>query len=205
MKKTLCAIAGINVIYDDSLPTVSWTAGMRIDADGANGQHGLRAAYMQGNTGLENLKNAGYPRYPSSYRDILVCDKDGNPIVKHNGVIVSRTTYKFPRKRDDDPDAWVDANFVPYIVVPPQIRKNVPGIVIGCLGQIYWNGKMINAVVADVGPSTKIGEASMEAARRLGIDSNPRTGGRTIPDVRYTIWPGVQAEIDGVKYSLQQA
>lgn len=205
MKKILCTIAGVNVIYDDSVPSVSWKAGLRIDADGANGQHGFPAAYKKDNKGLEDLKNAGYPRYPSSYRDILVCDSDGNPIVRKDGVIVSRTTYKFPGKEDSDPSAWVDANSVPYIVVPPQIRRKVPGVVIGCLGQIYFNRKTIVAVVADVGPSTKIGEASMEAAVRLGINPDPRTGGRTVQDVQYTIWPGTAAVIDGEQYSLQPA
>jgi hypothetical protein len=39
------------------------------------------------------------------------------------------------------------------------------------------NGKIVNAIYADVGPSNKIGEGSIALAEALAIPSSPRTGG----------------------------
>ncbi|MEI6598301.1 MAG: hypothetical protein WCL22_04590, partial [bacterium] len=53
----------------------------------------------------------------------------------------------------------IDAETVPFIVVPPVIVKSVIGIVMGCLAQVTntRNGKSVLAVVADLGPSKKVG------------------------------------------------
>jgi len=46
------------------------------------------------------------------------------------------------------------------------------------------------AIVADLGPKDKIGEGSLELARRLGIDSDPKNGGRSEDDILYIAFPG---------------
>lgn len=101
----------------------------------------------------------------------------------------------------------IDAEAVPYIVVPPLIRNGVPGVVMGCAARVTHTHtrKSCLAVVADVGPHAKLGELSCEAARRIGLDGNPNHGGTDDPVVLYEIWPGQAAVVDGVTYHLQPA
>lgn len=99
----------------------------------------------------------------------------------------------------------INANEVPGIVVPPMLRDMVHGIVLGCKARVTYKGKSIDAVVFDIGPSRKLGEASTEAARRLGINTNPNNGGVDDPEVLYEYWPGVPAVVDGIEYKLQPA
>ena len=95
----------------------------------------------------------------------------------------------------------LNADLESYCVVPPQIIMGVPGIVLGCKGQITYQGTTISAVVGDIGPHSKLGEMSIAAAAALGIPSSPTTGGieGQGPGVHYQLWPGVAA--DG--YNLQ--
>lgn len=118
---------------------------------------------------------------------------------------------------DGDPD-WQDSTSlkhngqsinsykVPGIVVPPGIIKGVKGIVLGCKARVTNNetGVSADAVVYDAGPSRKLGEISVELAKRLGINPSPINGGEDSYDaVTYELWPGVPAVVDGVEYSLQ--
>lgn len=101
----------------------------------------------------------------------------------------------------------IDAEAVPYIVVPPAVRNGVAGVVMGCRAVVVHTltGATCEAVVADIGPRRKIGELSCECARRIGLDGNPNHGGTDKPVVRYTIWPDVPAVVDGITYPLQPA
>jgi hypothetical protein len=51
------------------------------------------------------------------------------------------------------------------------------------------NGKLAQAIFADVGPDDEVGEGSIALARALGIPANPRTGGQA-GDVAYVVFPG---------------
>lgn len=115
-----------------------------------------------------------------------------------------------------DPDAQSDtslhfggqalnADKVPYIVLPPQVIAAVPGIVLGSQATVACirTNRQTDAVVGDVGPHSKIGEISVECARRVGIDPSPTTGGEDAHDVEYVVWPGKPAVIDGITYPLQ--
>ena len=99
----------------------------------------------------------------------------------------------------------IDSNTVPYIVVPPAVIQGVKGIVLGCQADAHHieTGKGTSAVVADVGPHKKIGEASMECARRVGVNSSPTRGGTDNKFIQYTIWPGKPAQVDGISYDLK--
>jgi hypothetical protein len=48
-------------------------------------------------------------------------------------------------------------------------------------------------VVADKGPSKKIGELSIAAARAIGLNPSPRNGGTETPELLYELWPGIAA------------
>ena len=105
---------------------------------------------------------------------------------------------------------WNNGNFVnpyevPYIVVPPQVRYGVDPVVMGCQGVIInlENGLSTPAMVGDEGPDDKIGEASVEAAKRVGLSGDPNDGGTSEHTILYIIWPGVEAVVDGKTWALQ--
>ena len=125
-------------------------------------------------------------------------DSDGSDNRHHDKYWQAETSLSHNRKP-------IDAESVPYIVVPPAIIQSVKPIVLGCLGLLrnIKTGQTTWAVVADIGPKTKLGELSCEAARRLGLSGNPNTGGTDQKIIKYTIWPGRPAMVNGVQYDLQ--
>lgn len=178
-----------------------------IDADGANGQNGKQWAYREDNRGLELLANAGFPG-TNWYEDILVCDRAGNPLVFPGGGIASRTAYEWQSRAWNDPRRWVDSATVPYMVVGSSVRKRAEGIVLGCKGRITnrVTGASTEVGVLDIGPLKKVGEISIFGAEKIGIPSNPRTGGTgNMEAVLYEFWPGVPFEHGGLTYELQRA
>lgn len=182
---------------------IEYVADADIDADGCNGQSGVWA-YKDGDNGLEALTNAGYPKHPQWYRRILLCDGTGKPIIFEDGGIASKTAYEYRDKKPRDPSRWVDSNAVPYVVVPPELRRKAKGIVLGCACRVtnMLTHQSVDGVVADIGPATKIGEISMAAARAIGIDDDPRIGGTSGRHVRYEIFTNRAAIINGIKYNL---
>ena len=109
------------------------------------------------------------------------------------GLLASMTWYHHPGKLLTDPAAYVDAETVPYLVVPPIVVKRTRGIVRGCKARATFRGKSVDCVVADRGPANRIGELSIAAARALGLPSSPRNGGTEQPEVLYELWPGMPA------------
>jgi hypothetical protein len=99
----------------------------------------------------------------------------------------------------------LNANEVPYVVVPPIIIQRTVGVVLGCICRVtnLNTGVVVTAVVGDVGPRSKIGEGSIQLARLVGIPENPRTGGDSRPIIHYQIWPGMPATVNGITYDLQ--
>lgn len=188
------------VITEEADGRVHFTADADIDADGANGQNGQRAAYRVDDTGSELLANGGMKRSGNKVicahawaRDIVILGPDNEPKIFPGGIIASTTWYRHPGKSAGDPTAYVDAETVPYIVVPPIIVQATAGIVRGCRARVTYRGTSVEGVVADRGPRNKIGELSIAAARSVGIPSSPRTGGTSHAEVLYELWPGVAA------------
>lgn len=89
-----------------------------------------------------------------------------------------------------------------FIVLPPPLIKIVAGVVLGCHARVFYKGRMCEAVVGDVGPTRKVGEASRAVAFVLGIDPSPINGGVDDAAIRYEWIPGKAACIDGRQYSL---
>jgi hypothetical protein len=194
---------------DDKI--VRYRADGDIDADGANAQRGGRSAYRSDDKGSEALANGGMGLrngkvvFTKSWGpDIAVVNDSGQPLVI-NGNVITKTAYRFPGFAINDPAAYVDSETVPYIVVPPCVVSGVSGIVKGCLAFVTYNGKRVACMVGDIGPRTKNGEISIELARRLGINSSPRSGGIDTDDLDYEIHPGIPAVIDGITYPLMAA
>jgi hypothetical protein len=187
-------------ILEDEDGRVHFTADADIDADGANGQNGAPAAYRVDDTGTELLANGGMQRIGNRVicakhwaRDIVILGPDNEPKVFPGGIIASKTWYRHPGVPMDNPAAYVDSETVRYIVVPPIIVQATRGVVRGCRARVTFGGRSIDAVVADKGPSGRVGELSIAAARSLGIPASPRTGGISTPSVQYELWPGQAA------------
>jgi hypothetical protein len=189
-KTKLFTVAGHPIWKWNGLSTVFYKSGMTIDADGAPN------AYHPNNTGLDDLASAGYPN-TSWWPSILVPDP-ANPKRAYEqksgefpGYFVSMTSLQDtnkPEKAKTEPSRYVDARKIPYIVLP---RKHSAGANLGDFAVVYnrRNGRIANAIYADVGPSDEIGEGSIALAEVLGIPSSPRTGG-VKTDVMYVVFPG---------------
>jgi hypothetical protein len=123
----------------------------------------------------------------------VLLDVDNEPKIFPGGNIASVTWYRDRSKATSDPSSYVDAETIPYIVVPPIIVQGTKGIVRGCRAKVTYRNKSVNCVVADLGPANKIGEISIAAARALGITPSPRSGGVVGAFVQYELWPGQAA------------
>lgn len=101
----------------------------------------------------------------------------------------------------------LNADLDRYIVLPPQVIKAVPGIVLGCKAVVLntLTKQITDAVVGDVGPTTKLGEISISLAEAIGVPSSPTIGGESRPIVQYSIWPGIPAIVQGKDYNLQRS
>ena len=160
-------------VYDVPAKKVfMFTAGMAIDADGAP------KAYNKNNSiALDFLSNGGVPGNWWA----LVTDKNGSPIVQTAkdpapGYYISMTTLEDDSKRMNDPNRYVNAAAIPYIVITSKFSNDFK------MGDIALvinkkNNKHCFAIAADVG--AKLGEGSVYLAQQLGLgaDSNPKHGG----------------------------
>lgn len=102
---------------------------------------------------------------------------------------------------------FLNADKVPYIVVPPFIIKAVDGCIMGTEASAYntLNGNESDAITGEKGPEDKLGEGSIELARRLAINPHPNHGGTKNKVVVYTIFVDEAAIVDGIKYKLQRS
>jgi hypothetical protein len=115
---------------------VTFTADADIDADGANGQNGARAAYMANDSGSEALANGGMEIRHGE----VVGVESGKPKIFPGGVIVSKTAYHIRGELDDTPKRYVDSETVPYVVVPPVIIERTYGVIRGCFARVTYKG-----------------------------------------------------------------
>jgi len=173
-------IGTVSVLVTDT--AVRWTSGLQVDADGAPD-----AYHPVSIRGRDNLGNAGKP---GNWYGI-VCDASGQPVVQGPGdpcpgYYVSPTSLADKRLPVTNPMRYVDAGRVPYIAIPRELL----GIVrLGDLAHVRYRGQWSPAIVADVGPRGKIGEASCALAAALGIDSSARHGGCGA-GVEWTVYRG---------------
>lgn len=208
--KLLDVIQGIKVYQQDS-GLIEFVADMDIDADGANGQNGKQPAYMVGDKGSEALANGGMRMqdgevvFAKSWARDIVLHDGRKPLVFPGGVIASKTAFRRRHLAASDPAAYLDSAVIPYMVVTSTIRLEARGIILGCRGELQVGEKIVPCMVGDIGPATKIGEASIAAAIGLGIPSNPRTGGTSKRIVTYRIFPGQQFTFAGETFELQRA
>lgn len=101
---------------------------------------------------------------------------------------------------------YLNADVDKYIVVPPQVRSKLPGIVMGCRGKVtnMNTGVSREGVVGEIGPDDKTGETAYCLAKIL----NPKIGHNSGDGNKiylYELWPGVPAKEGSFTYKLQPA
>lgn len=126
-------------------------------------------------------------------------DSDGGPNVDHDPCWQPDTTYHHQGKA-------INAQKVPYAVIPLGILNLVKPMGLGCkvVCTHTLTHRSAEGVLADLGPTRKIGELSPEMARRIGVNPNSVRGGESRQVIRYEIHLGVPAVIDGIQYALQR-
>jgi len=202
---------------------VTFSSGATLDGDGANGQFGGDPCYAPSSYSGGTLDVIGNAGGPGNWYGVVTDtgEETGKPIVQGAedpcpGAFVSATSLHL---RDlsgnslphSSPFKYVDSATVPFIVVPPMIIHGVAGVVLGCRAIVTntKNGKSVEAVVADGGPSNHLGEISVACAKAIGVPTGgahpANGGGANSPDIRYQLFPGVAAVVNGVTYPLQSS
>lgn len=196
-------VAGIPIWYDGT--KVWYTAGMSIDADGSP------ICYHEDGSppGLDYLANAGRPgrwwalaTHNQKMSGIPLIQRLSDPAP---GYYVSMTSYKRRGFAYSDPKRYLDSGATPFVVIPGTLISKIDPIFMGCACEAInlQNGGISLGVCGDAGPANHLGEGSMALARNLGINSNPKRGGTSRPIIRYTLYPGKPAEVNGEKFPLQ--
>jgi hypothetical protein len=184
----IATVGGVKLRRGKGETAFFFAAPMAINADGAP-----KAYHPDGSPpGLDWLANAGSP---GNWWGIAT-DDDGTPFVQRArdpapGFYVSTTALVHPKRATRDPRRYVNSSRVPFVVLPR--AKVIPKAKarLGDLAAVLntKNGKSSFAIVADIGPDTKIGEGSIALARALGIPHSPRTGGVGSATIAYVIFP----------------
>lgn len=171
---------------------LEFTAGLHVDADGSP-----RAYHRNNGLALDYLANAGGP---GRWWGIATDKPDGKgaPFVQGAndpapGFFVSTTSLMNKRFPVQDPRRYCDSETVPYIVLPGgrPPRFQVWGCKLGCVAIVtnLQTGVQAEALFADVGPATGLGEGSIALAKLLGIPADPKRGGTERPIIRYRVFP----------------
>ena len=136
--------------------------------------------------------------YVAFISDLDICN-DGSGPDHGDPSYQSQTAYYNGGK-------FLNADKDKYIVIPPQIRKMVPPVVMGCQARMTHlkTGRWSAAVTGEIGPDDKTGEAAYCLAKEL----NPKITHNTGDSKRiylYELWPGISAVVEGKGYDLEPA
>ena len=167
------------------------TSNIVIDADGAPN------TYHPDDTGQDALANAYFP--DGDWKSVLVVDPDdpSKPFIQPSGefagYFLSMTSLQggFPAT---DPNRYVDARAIPYIVLPSAFHalRGTGDYGDFAVARNLSNGQQTSAIVGDGGArNSALGEVSISLAERLGgHDVNPRTGaGQPTGPFVYVVFP----------------
>lgn len=101
---------------------------------------------------------------------------------------------------------YLNADKDRYIVVPPQVRAMLPGVVMGCLGRLTnkETGASYPAITGEIGPDDKTGEAAYCLAKKVNPSITYNSGDESRIYL-YELWPDIPAVVDNFTYKLQPA
>ena len=191
--RLLDTIRGQDIFQLDDL-SFSFIGQLSIDADGCP-----RCYAPPGIEALDHLANAGHD---GNWFGVVTHNgqPNGRPIIQgdgdpYPGYYISSTSLQNKDYPISDTRRYVDSENVPYAVVPGGLARKATGIVLGsyCTITDTRSGISVGAVCADTGPKTHLGEASMAAAKLLGVNPSPKTGGCDEYVFKYTFYPGTAA------------
>lgn len=175
------------VIYKNDRNVISFVAGMQIDGDG-----GYRT-YAPANNGLPALDYLANAGSPGNWYGVVTVN--GVPVIQGPtdpapGYYVSPTSFVYSEYKPTDPRRYVDSETVPFFVLPGKKAAAEWKVKLGTPGRMtnLQTGVSVNGFYADSGPSGKIGEASIAAAKVLGIPSSPKNGGTDDPIILYEVF-----------------
>ncbi len=197
--KLLKVIQGVSV-FQDADKRIHYVADMSVDCDGA------RRSYRLDNKrppALDDIHaSAGWPN--GSWQNVLVPDpkNSSKPYVDSEGFCVSMTSYWREGYEKIDRRRWVDAEAIPYMVLPGSIRQACKGVVLGCRARTTrtTDGKFVDGVYADSSGSN-IGECSVFAAKVFGEQWSASNGDeRRI--YSYEFFPDQAALVNGEQFRL---
>lgn len=202
-RRVIHRVMGIPIYWDGT--KIEYTAEFTVDGDGA------RNCYHPDGSppGLDYLANAGRP---GNWWGIATHNRkaSGRPIIQKPtdpapGFYVSTTAYTIPPYAYSNPRHYLDSNVIPFAVIPAALRRKVPPKFKGCQCEVFnmETGDMALAVMGDIGPDDHLGEGSMQLARLLRLNPDPKRGGTKRKIIAWRIFPGVPAVINGKTYPLQ--
>ena len=154
------------------------------------------------------LANAGAPAnwraFATDANGKLVVQGLGDPMP---GFYISKTGLQDESRAETDPRRYVNADIVPYIVLPYSQHGDAE---LGDFAVVMnrRNGRLTYAIFADPGPPRYAGEGSIALARSLGINDNARWGGAD-GGILYIVFPGsgngkprslAEIEAEGAKF-----
>lgn len=144
---------------------------------------------------IYQMFNGSYIQFIS---DLDICN-DGSGPPHGDPSYQSKTAYYNGGK-------YLNADVDKYIVVPPQVRSMVPPVVMGCQARLtnLVTGQWWSAVVGDIGPDDKTGEAAYCLAKLANPHISHNTGDSSLRYM-YELWPGIPAVVVGKTYKLEPA
>jgi hypothetical protein len=183
--RNLVSIATVSTWQRNGHNALFYQTGLKIDADGSP------RAYHPEDLGLDFNYNGGSN---GVWWGVVTNDK-GQPVVQGPndpapGYYVSGTSLEDKSKANEDPYRYVNAEEIPYIVLPEKLYKTAQ-VNLGDFAAVInkSNGKMAYAIFADIGPPEKLGEGSIMLANELDINSSPKFGGAD-EGIIYIVFPG---------------
>jgi hypothetical protein len=145
---------------------------------------------------------------------VIYATKKGDYVcfVSNLDVCTDGTGEHFGDKTSQDETAYynggkfLNASRDFYVVVPPQIRSMVPPTVMGCQAKLTRldNMKSHDAVVGDIGPSEKTGEAAICLAKFMNPEVSANSGDSRLIYF-YECFPGKPAKVGNKTYKLESA
>jgi hypothetical protein len=130
--------------------------------------------------------------------DLDICN-DGSGPAHGDPYHQSQTAYYNQGK-------FLNADVDKYIVIPPQIRSMTKGVVMGCQARLTntQSNVVSDAVVGDIGPKDKTGEAAYALAKTVNPKVTHNSGDSRLVYF-YELWPDVPAQVNGKTYKLEPA
>jgi hypothetical protein len=132
----------------------------------------------------DQAKNTVVLRFPDGtvfFDAKMAIDADGSVLSKRaERPNQPETSFRYPKPAEAGPVASVsdpyatgpgpslDSERVPYVVMPLGDVRRESGVQLGDLAAVVKDGKVVFAIVGDLGPRTHIGEGSMKLHNELG-------------------------------------